>query len=74
VLEGGARALLLMTPGGLERMFLDGGTPVTNAKAARPRDYDLEQVARLAGAYGLDIVGPPLEWPGRCSFASTGGC
>jgi mannose-6-phosphate isomerase-like protein (cupin superfamily) len=61
VLEGGARALVLMAPAGLEHMFLDGGIPVANTETAPPRDYDLEQVARLAGAYGLDIVGPPLD-------------
>lgn len=59
VLEGGARALILMTPAGMEHMFLDGG--IRSIKRPPPEHYDLEQVAILAARYGWDIVGPPQE-------------
>jgi hypothetical protein len=58
VLEPGARALVLITPAGLEHMFVEGGVPVTDAPP--PTEYDLEHVKVLAGKYGFDIVGPPL--------------
>lgn len=59
VLEGGARALILMTPAGMEHMFLDGG--IRSIERPSPEHYDLEQVAILAARYGWDIVGPPQE-------------
>ncbi|MDP8905743.1 MAG: cupin domain-containing protein [Chloroflexota bacterium] len=61
VLDGGARALVLVTPAGFEHMFLEGGIPVSDPAAAPAREYDLEHVARLAHAYGMEVVGPPLE-------------
>jgi quercetin dioxygenase-like cupin family protein len=61
VLEGGARALVLITPAGLEHMFVEGGQPVRDASASPAREYDLGHVAELARKYGFDIVGPPLD-------------
>ena len=61
VLDGGARALVLMTPAGLEHMFLDGGLPVVDPTKPPSRNYDLDRVKELARRYGFDIVGPPLE-------------
>ncbi len=58
VLEGGARALVLMTPAGLEHMFLEGG--IRAASAPPPEHYDMGQVAELASKYGWDIIGPAL--------------
>lgn len=58
VLEPGARALVLITPAGLEHMFIEGGVPVTDVPP--PVEYDLEHVKALARKYGFDIVGPPL--------------
>jgi len=60
VLEGGARALVLVTPAGLEQMFLDGGVPVHNAADRPPQAYDVEHVVALAQKYGFDVIGPPL--------------
>jgi quercetin dioxygenase-like cupin family protein len=61
VLEPGARALVLITPAGLEHMFLEGGIPVRDSTDAPSREYDLEDVKRLALKYGFDVVGPPIE-------------
>jgi hypothetical protein len=61
VLDGGARALVLISPAGLEHMFLEGGQPVLDPSAPPARDYDLEHVKVLAGKYGFHIVGPPLD-------------
>lgn len=61
VLDGGAKALVLMTPAGLEQMFLEGGLPVTDPARAPAREYDLEHVKGLARKYGFDIVGPPID-------------
>jgi mannose-6-phosphate isomerase-like protein (cupin superfamily) len=61
VLDGGARALVLMTPAGLEHMFLEGGLRVVDPTRPPARDYDIEHVKVLARKYGFDIVGPPLD-------------
>jgi len=61
VLGSGARALVLVTPGGLEQMFVDGGLPVTDPTTPPAPEYDMEQVHALARKYGWDVVGPPLE-------------
>jgi quercetin dioxygenase-like cupin family protein len=61
VLDPGARALVLITPAGLEHMFLEGGQPVTDPAQPPGRHYDLEHVKVLAARYGFDIVGPPLD-------------
>ena len=56
----GARALVVFTPGGLERMFEEGGVPA-GASADPPRQaYDLEAAAALAKRYGFEVVGPQL--------------
>jgi quercetin dioxygenase-like cupin family protein len=60
VLGSGARALVLMTPAGLEQMFLEGGVPVTDPGTPPALEYDMEQVGALARKYGWDVVGPPL--------------
>jgi quercetin dioxygenase-like cupin family protein len=60
VLEGGARALVLMTPAGLEQMFIDGGVPVRDAAQPPAHEYDVEHAMALAKQYGWDVVGPPL--------------
>jgi mannose-6-phosphate isomerase-like protein (cupin superfamily) len=63
VLDGGARALVLITPAGFEHMFLEGGIPVVDPTRSPGRDYDIEHVKVLAAKYGFDIVGPPLGEP-----------
>jgi quercetin dioxygenase-like cupin family protein len=61
VLEGGASALVLMTPAGLEHMFVEGGVPAVDPARPPSREYDIEQVKELARKYGFDVVGPPIE-------------
>jgi quercetin dioxygenase-like cupin family protein len=58
--QGGARALVLMLPAGLEHMFQEGGVPALDPTAPSVEDYDIEHLTALAAKYGFDIVGPPL--------------
>jgi quercetin dioxygenase-like cupin family protein len=57
---GGARALVLLTPGGFEQMFREGGVPADDATTPPVDDYDLQQVIELSARYGMDVIGPPL--------------
>lgn len=61
VLGRGARALVMVTPAGLEHMFIDGGQPVVDPSLPPARDYDIDHVKELARKYRFDIVGPPLD-------------
>lgn len=60
VMGEGARALILMTPGGLEEMFLEGGIPAVDGMDAPKVEYDMERVTALAAKYGWDVLGPPM--------------
>ena len=60
VLEAGARVLLLMTPAGLEQMFIEGGVPVGDPNERPAEHYDMERIVALATKYGWDIIGPPM--------------
>jgi mannose-6-phosphate isomerase-like protein (cupin superfamily) len=60
VLDGGARMLVLVTPAGLEHMFIEGGTPVRHADEPPPQHYDMERIHALAEKYGWDVIGPPM--------------
>jgi mannose-6-phosphate isomerase-like protein (cupin superfamily) len=57
---GGARALLLLVPGGFERMFAEGGVPLTESSDPPTQEYDPETVIALADRFGLEVVGPQL--------------
>jgi quercetin dioxygenase-like cupin family protein len=61
VLEGGARALVIVSPGGFEEMFIEGGQPVTDLEQPPSREYDLEHVAALSKKYAMRVVGPPMD-------------
>jgi quercetin dioxygenase-like cupin family protein len=56
----GARALVIFTPGGIERMFEDGGVPAGESAGPPQQEYDLEAAAALAKRYGFEVVGPQL--------------
>jgi hypothetical protein len=60
VLDGGARALVLMTPAGLEEMFVEGGMPAHEGLVPPAMAYDMERVTALAVKYGWDVLGPPM--------------
>ena len=57
---GGARALVLITPAGLEHMFEEGGVPALDPTTPPVEGYDTAEVIALAARYGFDVVGPPL--------------
>ena len=56
----GARALVIFTPGGLERMFEEGGVPAGESAEPRQQEYDPEAAAALAKRYGFEVVGRQL--------------
>jgi mannose-6-phosphate isomerase-like protein (cupin superfamily) len=55
-----ARALVIVTPGGFEQMFADGGVPVGETTEPPTQQYDPEAARALAEKFGFDVVGPPL--------------
>lgn len=63
VVEGDepARLLTLLTPGGGERFFVDGGRPPEHEGLPPAGPPDIEQLKRVAEQYGNEIVGPPLQ-------------
>ena len=60
VLDGGARALVLITPAGMEEMFVEGGVPAHEGMVRPAMGYDMEKVTALAVKYGWDVLGPPM--------------
>jgi mannose-6-phosphate isomerase-like protein (cupin superfamily) len=55
-----ARALVIVTPGGFEQMFADGGVPVSESTEPPAQHYDPEAARALAEHYGFDVIGPQL--------------
>lgn len=55
-----AHLLTLMTPGGGERFFLDGGRTPEGPGLPPPGPPDVASLARAAARYGSEIIGPPL--------------
>jgi quercetin dioxygenase-like cupin family protein len=55
-----ARALVLVTPGGFERMFEEGGVPVADSPEPPPQDYDPQAAVAIAEEFGFEVVGPQL--------------
>jgi mannose-6-phosphate isomerase-like protein (cupin superfamily) len=55
-----ARALVVFTPGGLERMFQDGGVPAEESAEPPQQQPDPEAAAALAKRFAFEVVGPPL--------------
>jgi mannose-6-phosphate isomerase-like protein (cupin superfamily) len=66
VVEGGetAHILTLMTPGGGEGFFVDGGRVPDGPGLPPPGPPDIEKLQRIAPGYGMEIVGPPLTAAG----------
>jgi quercetin dioxygenase-like cupin family protein len=60
VQPGGARALVIMMPGGLERMFEEGGTPADGLAKPPPAPYNPEAARAMAERFGFEVVGPQL--------------
>jgi hypothetical protein len=55
-----ARALVIFTPGGLERMFEDGGVPAGESAQPPQQQPDPEAAAALSKRFGFEVVGPQL--------------
>lgn len=56
-----ARALIIFTPAGTERMFEEGGVPADeSAEPPQQQEYDVEAVVALSKKYGIDVVGPQV--------------
>ncbi|HET7584932.1 MAG TPA: quercetin 2,3-dioxygenase [Gemmatimonadaceae bacterium] len=55
-----ARLLTLITPGGGEAVFVEGGRPAERAELPPPAAPDLAALERVAHRYGAEFVGPPL--------------
>jgi quercetin dioxygenase-like cupin family protein len=68
VVEGDApaRLLTLLTPGGSERFFVDGGRPPETEGLPPAGPPDIEKLRRVAANYGNEIVGPPMR-PARAA-------
>jgi len=62
VVEGDrpARMLTLLTPGGGEGVFIDGGRPAGHDGLPPPAPPDIEALKRVSERYGAEIVGPPM--------------
>lgn len=60
VQPGGARALVIVTPGGFERMFEEGGVPARESAEPPTAEYDPEAAIALAERFGFEVVGPQL--------------
>jgi quercetin dioxygenase-like cupin family protein len=55
-----ARALVIVTPGGFERMFEDGGVPLTDSAEPPEQEYDPAAAVALSKRFGFEVVGPQL--------------
>jgi uncharacterized RmlC-like cupin family protein len=55
-----ARVLVIVTPGGFEQMFVDGGVPARDTPEPPTQEYDPDAARALAEKYGFDVVGPQL--------------
>lgn len=60
VQPGGARALVIVTPGGFERMFEEGGVPARESAEPPAEEYDPAAAIALAKRFEFEVVGPQL--------------
>jgi mannose-6-phosphate isomerase-like protein (cupin superfamily) len=67
VVEGNApaRMLTLLTPGGGEGFFVDGGRPAEREGLPPAGPPDIEALKRVSALYKSDIIGPPMKPTGR---------
>lgn len=56
-----ARVLIVVTPGGFERMFEVGGVPVSESPEPPVHEYDPEAAVAISQQFGFDVVGPQLS-------------
>jgi quercetin dioxygenase-like cupin family protein len=67
VVEGDtpARMLTLLTPGGGENVFIEGGRHPDGDGLPPATPPDIENLKRVSARYGAEIVGPPMAPTGR---------
>lgn len=58
--ETPARMLTLLTPGGGEGVFIEGGRPAESDGLPPPAPPDIEKLKRVTERFGAEIVGPPM--------------
>ena len=56
-----ARALVVVTPGGFERIFEEGGVPASESAEPPAVEYDPEAAVAISKRFGFEVVGPQLE-------------
>ena len=56
-----ARALVLVTPGGFERMFETAGTPARGGERPPEQPYDPEAAIAVAQEFAFEVVGPQMD-------------
>lgn len=61
VVTATARALVIITPGGFEQMFADGGVPTSESSQPPSDHYDPDAAKALADKYGFNVTGPQLD-------------
>jgi hypothetical protein len=67
VVEGDrpVRMLTLLTPGGGEGFFIDGGRPAEHEGLPLAAPPDIEALKRVSLQYGAEIIGPPMAPTGK---------
>jgi quercetin dioxygenase-like cupin family protein len=55
-----ARALVVVTPGGFERMFEEAGVPADTSTEPPTQEYDPAAAMAIAKEYAFEVVGPQL--------------
>ena len=60
VQSSSARVLVIVTPGGFEEMFVDGGVPVSETAEPPTQGYAPDAARALAQKFGFDVIGPQL--------------
>ncbi|HEV2058834.1 MAG TPA: cupin domain-containing protein [Solirubrobacteraceae bacterium] len=55
-----ARALIVVTPGGFERMFEVGGVPLSQSPEPPRQEYDPDAAVAISEQFGFEVIGPQL--------------
>jgi quercetin dioxygenase-like cupin family protein len=55
-----ARALVIVAPGGFERMFEEGGVPAADTVEPPEQEYDREAAISISKRFGFEFVGAQL--------------
>ena len=66
-----AHVLTLLTPGGAEAIFIEGGRPAERAGLPPATPPDIPRLRQVALDFGNEIVGPPIA-PRRRADAAAG--